>query len=168
MQKQHLEMVQRWLRWRVHCCNIPTEHNCLKQYHIPPVYFGTCFFWTTAFWESLLSMQPSRERPLHSQNMPQKNSNKLESTSPDALLWNMGVALWLPTLEMSDGVESCTAVLFSMWPWFFLCTLHYCIGCSKVFSLKMLANGRLPIYFLVKLGLLSNGDAFFVWKDLVL
>lgn len=169
MQKQHLEMVQRLLCWRVHYCNIPTEQKCLRQYHILPVDFGTCSFWTAACWESLLSMQPSRERPLASQDMPQMKSNKLESTSPDALLWNMGVALWLPTLEMSDGLESLTAVLFSTWPWYFLSTLHYCIGCSKVFSLKMLANGRLPFYFLVKLALVSNGDAFFfMWKDVVL
>lgn len=74
----------------------------------------------------------------------------------------MGGALWLPTLEMSDGVERLTAVLFSMWPWCFLCTLHYCTGCFKAFSLEMLTNGRPPFYFLVKLALVSNGDAFFV------
>lgn len=168
MQKQHLEMVQRLLCWRVHYCDIPTEHKCLRQYHILPVYFGTCSFWTAAYWESLLSMQPSRERPLPSQDMPQMKSNERESASPDDLLWNMGVALWLHSLEMSDGLESLTAVLFSTWPWYFLCTLHYCIGCCQVFSLKVLANGSLPFYFLVKLAFLSNGDDFFVWKDLVL
>lgn len=76
----------------------------------------------------------------------------------------MGVALWLPTLEMSDGVESLTAVLFSMWPWCFLCPLHYCSGCSEVFFLEMLASGRLPFYSLVKLPLVRNGDAFFCVK----
>lgn len=165
MQKQHLEVVQRLLCWRVCYCNIPTEHKRLKQYHVPPVYFGTCFFCTTAYWEPLLSTQPSKQRPLPSQDMPHMKSNKLKSASPDAPLWNMGVVLWLPTLETSDEVESLTAMLTCMWPWYFLCTLHYCIVCSKVSCLRVLANGKLALifvfYFLrVKLAPQRNGDPF--------
>lgn len=44
MQKQHLEIVQRLFCWSVRCCNVPTQHQRLKQYHSPPVYFGTCSF----------------------------------------------------------------------------------------------------------------------------
>lgn len=61
-------------------------------------------------------------------------------------------------IEWKASLQCC----FLCGPGAFLCTLHYSTSCFKVFPLEMLTNDRLHFYFLVKLALVSNGDAFFV------
>lgn len=167
MQKQHLEMVQRLLCWRVHYCNIPTEHKCLRQYHILPVYFGTCPFWTAAYWEALLSMQPSGRGPYLPRTCPKWGA--INGNLPPQMvcykIWALpcGFPLWKWVLGWKASLQWC--FLHGSGTFCALCTTVLVV--PKCFFLKMFANGSLPFYFLVKLALVSNGDGFLVWKDLV-
>lgn len=143
MQKQHLEMIQRLLCWRVHFCNIPTEHKHLKQHHIPPAYFGTCFFLNCcSVGATALHTAEAITFPGHAPNEQQYT----EICLPRCAVEKYGCCPVASALEMSDRVESLSAVLYvcrlccMCGHLYFPCTLHYCIVYPKVFHLKVLAN----------------------------
>lgn len=145
MQKQHLEMVQRLFCWSVRCCNVPTEHQRLKQYHSPPVYFGTCSFKLL-----LTGSQCSPHRLL-------SRGHYLPRTCPKwtAINWNLSPqmlrceirVLSYGTREKSAGVESRAAGRVCTWPSCFLLTLRYCkqLFVPK-FCLKELPNSKLVLF----------------------
>lgn len=144
MQKQHLEVVQRLLCWRVHFCNIPTEHKRLKQHHILPAYFGTCCFLNCC---SLGATALRTAETITFPDMPQLNSNTLKSASPDALLRNMAVVLWLVLWKWVTGwkasVRCCMGGhLYMALSVYMVLSVHFTLlHClSQSFSLQVLAN----------------------------